>query len=128
MLTSRLYSLNTRQEVFSSVAIADELPFELQAPKEQALRRGGGGRPRGVPNQSFITEKSGIPTARGNAKSFIFSGVEAKGVSIADVNQDGKNEVIVITPTAVIVYQVRAGKMRELVRFDEGVGNDFRWL
>ncbi len=128
VLTSRLYSLNTRQEVFSSVAIADELPFELQAPKERALRRGGGGRPRGVPNQSFITEKSGIPTARGNAKSFIFSGVEAKGVSIADVNQDGKNEVIVITPTAVIVYQVRAGKMRELVRFDEGVGNDFRWL
>ncbi len=128
VLTSRLFSLNTRQEVFSSVAIADELPFEQQAPKEQALRRGGGRGIPGVPNQSFITEKSGIPTARGNAKSFVFSNMETRGISIADVNQDGKNEVVVITPTAVIVYQMKAGKMRELIRFDEGVGNDFRWL
>ena len=49
-------------------------------------------------------------------------------MSVADVDGDGKNEIIVITPGAVIVYRLEQNQMREIARFDEGAGNDFRWL
>ncbi len=128
-LSSRIVELSTRKEVFKAVAIADELPFEQRAPKEQALIRGGGGTSvPGVPNQSFITNKSGIPGARGNITNFLFSGQEFRGVVVADLNKDGKNEVIVITTHEVIAYQIGDNRMREVARFNEGVGNDFRWI
>ncbi|MEE9240690.1 MAG: FG-GAP-like repeat-containing protein, partial [bacterium] len=129
VLTSRLISLATRKEVFSAVAIADELPFEQRAPKEQTLRRGGGGLvAKGAPNQTFITDKSGIPGQRANVSSFVFSDMEVRGVSIADVTGDGKNEMVVISSTDLVVYRIERGRMRELARFGEGAGNDFRWL
>lgn len=128
ILTSRLFSLAGRKDIFSAVAIADELPFEQQAPREQALRRGGGGRVQGAPNQSFIRNRTGIPSASGNARSFVFSDMELRGISIADVNGDGKNEVAVITSNELVIYQIDRTKIRELARFNEGIGNDFRWL
>ncbi|MBT3349932.1 MAG: hypothetical protein HOC91_10615 [Nitrospinaceae bacterium] len=128
ILTSRLFSLDGRKDIFSAVSIADDLPFEQQAPKEQALRRSGGGRVHGTPNQAFIRNKSGIPSASGKARRFTFSDIAIRGVSIADVDGDGKNEVVAITSNELIIYQIDRDKIRELARFNEGSVNDFRWL
>jgi hypothetical protein len=128
ILTSRLFSLDGRKDVFSAVSIADDLPFAQLAPREQALQRGGGVRAQGAPNQAFIRNKSGIPSASGNAKSFAFSDIEIRGISIADVDGDGKNEVVLITSSELVIYQIDRDKIRELARFNEGSGNDFRWL
>ncbi len=128
-LSIRIVELSTRKDVFKAVAIADELPFEQGTPREQALIRGGGGTSApGVPNQSFITNRTGIPGAQGNITNFLFSGQEFRGVAVADINKDGKNEVIVITTHEVIAYQIGDNRMREVARFNEGVGNDFRWI
>ena len=128
VMTSRLISLKEGRELFSAVAIAGDLPFEQLAPKEQALRRKGDRRPQSAPNQSFIVTQSGISSAGRFARSFVFSDLEVRGIAIADVNKDGKNEVVVIGTHQVIVYQLSGSRIRELARFDEGVGNDFRWL
>lgn len=128
ILTSRLFSLAGRKDIFSAVSIADDLPFEQQAPREQALRRGGGGRVQGAPNQAFVRNRSGIPSASGNARSFQFTDMEIRGISIADVDGDGKNEVAVITSHELVVYHIDRNRTREMARFSEGAGNDFRWL
>jgi len=127
VIASRLYSLKEDREVFSAVAISSDLPFEQLAPKVQALRRRGEGRPIIAPNQSFAVARSGTPGGR-SSKAFVFSDLEVRGVTIADVNKDGKNEVVVIGTHKVVVYQLSGSRMRELARFDEGGGNDFRWL
>ncbi len=128
-LSSRIVELSSRKDLFKAVAIADELPFEQRAPREQALIRGGGGTGApGIPNQSFVRNQTGIPGARGKTSNFLFSGQEFRGVAVSDVNQDGKNEVVIITTYEVIVYQIEGSRMREVARFNEGVGNDFRWI
>ena len=61
-------------------------------------------------------------------KSYSFDKFAIRGMSVADVDGDGKNEIVLMTPTRVIVYRFENDRMRELARFDEGAANDFRWL
>ena len=72
--------------------------------------------------------REGAPGRTGGVKSYLFDKVSFRGLSVADVDGDGKNEVIVITPTQVIVSRFENNRMREIARFDEGAANDFRWL
>lgn len=128
ILSTRLFSLTTKEELFKAVAIADELPFELGPPKVQELRRGEGGTRAGPANESFVLAREGVPSGRGGQKSYSFDKVAFRGMSVADVDGDGKNEVVLITPTEVIVYRFENNRMREFTRFDGGAANDFRWL
>ncbi len=128
ILSTRLLSLTTREEIFKAVSIADELPFKQGLPKEQELRRGeGGGRP-GQANESFVLSRQGVPGGGGGVKSYQFDKISFRGMSVADVDGDGKKEVVLITPDRVIVYRFEGGGMREIARFDEGAANDFRWI
>ncbi len=128
ILSTRLLSLTTKEELFKAVAIADELPFEQGPPKVQDLRRGEGGGRAGPANESFVLAREGVPSGRGGQKSYQFDKVAFRGMSVADVDGDGKKEVVIITPTQVIVYRFEESRMREVARFDEGAANDFRWL
>ncbi len=127
VLSARLLSLTARKEIFKAVALAGDLPFEQGDPKAQALRRGAGGARASSANPSFVLDREGVPGARGGARSYLFDGASFRGVSVADVNGDGKNEVAVIAAGAVVVYRLEGGRMRELARFDDGA-SDFRWL
>ena len=128
ILSTRLLSLTTRKELFQAVAVADELPFEQGPPKEQDLKRGeGGGRP-GPANESFVLNRDGLSSEGGEVKRHFFNKVSFRGLSVADVDGDGKKEVAFITPTQVIVYRFEQNRKREIARFDGGAGNDFRWL
>lgn len=127
VLSVRLLSLTTRREMFKALAIADDLPFEQGDPQAQALRRGEGGARASSANPSFVLDREGVPGAHGGARSYLFDGVSFRGVSVADVNGDGKNEVAVIAAGAVVVYRLEGGRMRELARFDDEA-SDFRWL
>ena len=129
ILSTRLLSLTTKEELFKAVAIADELPFDQGlAPKEQELNRGEGGMRAGPANESFVLAREGAPGRAGGVRSYSFDKVAFRGMSVADVDGDGKNEVILITQTQVIVYRFENNRMREVARFDEGAANDFRWL
>ena len=128
ILSTRLLSLTTKKELFKAVAIADELPFEQGPPKVQELRRGAGETRAGPANESFVLAREGAPGRAGGVKSYSFDKVSFRGMSVADVDGDGKNEIVLITPTRVIVYRFEANRMREIARFDEGTANDFRWL
>jgi hypothetical protein len=128
ILSTRLLSLTTKKELFKAVAIADELPFEQGLPKVQELRRAGDGVRAGPANESFVLAREGAPGRAGGVKSYSFDKAAFRGVSVADVDGDGKNEVIVISQTQVIVYRFEQNRMREVARFDEGAANDFRWL
>ncbi len=128
ILSTRLLSLTTRKELFKAVAIADELPFEQGPPKVQDLKRGEGGVRPGPANESFVLAREGAPGRTGGVRSYSFDKVAFRGMSVTDVDGDGKNEIVVITPTQVIVYRFEAKQMREVARFDEGAANDFRWL
>ncbi len=128
ILSTRLLSLTTRKEIFRAVSIADELPFEQRPPKEQELRRGDGGGRAGAANASFVLDRQGVPGAAGGTRSYLFHSLSFRGVSVADVNNDGKKEVVLITSGQVLVYRLEQNRMREIARFDEGAANDFRWL
>ena len=128
ILSTRLLSLTTRKELFKAVAIADELPFEQGPPKVQELRRGAGETRAGPANESFVLARESAPGRAGGVKSYSFDKVSFRGLSVADVDGDGKNEVVIITPTRVIVYRFDENRMREIARFDEGAANDFRWI
>ncbi|MEK6709318.1 MAG: FG-GAP-like repeat-containing protein [Nitrospinota bacterium] len=133
VITSRLLSLTTGQELFQAVAIADDLPYQQRAPREQALRRdaGGQGQPAAgvpAPPAGFILSREGVPGAQRGGASYVFNDVTFRGLAVADVNGDGKNEVVIITQTQLIVYQFSEGRMRELARYDDGRTNDFRWV
>ena len=128
VLSARLLSLTARKEIFRAVSIAGGLPFEQGEPRAQALRRGEEGARVSSANSSFVLDRQGVPGARGGVRSYLFDGVSFRGMSVADVNGDGKNEVVVITADAVVVYRFEGGRMREIARFDEGAANDFRWL
>ncbi|MDE0331796.1 MAG: FG-GAP-like repeat-containing protein [Nitrospinae bacterium] len=128
ILSTRLLSLTTKEELFKAVAIADELPFEQGPPKEQELIRGEGERRAGPANESFVLVREGAPGRAGGVKSYSLGKSVCRGVSVADVDGDGKNEVVLITQTQVIVYNFEANQMREVARFDGGAANDFRWL
>ena len=128
ILSTRLLSLTTRKELFKAVAIADELPFEQGPPKEQELKRGEGGGPTRSANESFVLAREGAPGRTGGVRSYLFDKVSFRGLSVADVDGDGKNEIVLITPTQVIVSRFENNRMREIARFDEGAANDFRWL
>ena len=130
VITSRLLSLTTRQEIFQTVAIADELPFEQRAPREQALRRGGAGASAVglASNPSFILNREGVPGAKGRVTNFTFDGHQFRGIAVGDLDGDGKNEVVIITPGQVLVFQFAGNRMREMARFDDGRTNDYRWV
>lgn len=128
IITSRLLSLTTRKELFRAVTIAGDLPFEQRAPKEQVLRRGTGGRRKRLANTSFSRGRLGIPGARGGVSNFVFNDVTFRGVTIADINNDKKNEILIITTHELIAYQISEGRIREVARFDAGVANEFRWI
>lgn len=128
ILSTRLLSLTTKKELFKAVAIADELPFEQGPPKVQDLKRGEGGARPGPANESFVLAREGAPGRAGGVKSYSFDKVSFRGMSVADVDGDGKNEIVLITPTQVIVSRFEDIRMREIARFDEGAANDFRWL
>lgn len=128
ILSTRLLSLTTKEELFKAVAIADELPFEQRPPKVQELRRDEGGRRAGPANESFVLAREGVLSRGGGQKSYSFDKVAIRGMSLADVDGDGKNEVVLITQTQVIVYRFEGNQMREVARFDGGAANDFRWL
>ena len=128
ILSTRLLSLTTKEELFKAVAIADELPFEQRAPKVQELRRGEGGSRAGPANENFVLAREGGPARAGGVKSYSFGKVTIRGMSLADVDGDGKNEVVLIKQTQVIVYRFEGNRMTEVARFDEGAANDFRWL
>ncbi len=128
ILSTRLLSLTTKEELFKAVAIADELPFEQRPPKVQELRRAGDDVRAGPANESFVLAREGGPGRAGGVKSYSFDKVTIRGMSLADVDGDGKNEVVLITQTQVIVYRFENNRMREVARFDEGAANDFRWL
>ena len=128
ILSTRLLSLTTKEELFKAVAIADELPFEQGPPTVQELKRGGGETRAGPANENFVLSREGAPGRAGGVRSYSFDKVALRGMSVADVNGDGKNEVVLITQTQVIVNRFDGNRMREVARFDEGAANDFRWL
>ena len=128
ILSTRLLSLTTKKELFKAVAIADELPFEQRPPKEQELRRAGDGVRAGPANESFVLAREGAPGRAGGVRSYFFDKIAFRGMSVADVDGDGKNEVVLITQTQVIVYRFEQNRMREVALFDEGAANNFRWL
>ena len=129
ILSTRLLSLTTKEELFKAVAIADELPFDQSLPpKVQELKRGEGGRRAGPANESFVLAREGAPGRPGGVKSYPFNKLAIRGMSVADVDGDAKNEVVLITQTQVIVYRFENNRMHEVARFDEGAANDFRWL
>lgn len=128
ILSTRLLSLTTKEELFKAVAIADELPFEQGPPKEQELRRDAGEGRAGPSNESFVLSREGVRGRAGGVKSYSFDKVAIRGMSVADVDGDGKNEVVLITPTQVIVNRFEKNRMREVARYDGGAANDFRWL
>ncbi len=128
ILSTRLLSLTTKEELFKAVAIADELPFEQGPPKVQELIRGEGESRAGPANESFVLAREGAPGRAGGVKSYSFDKFAIRGMSVADVDGDGKNEIVLITQTQVLVYRFENNRMRELARFDEGAANDFRWL
>ena len=128
ILSTRLLSLTTKEELFKTVAIADELPFEQGPPKVQELKRGEGESRAGPANESFVLAREGAPGRAGGVKSYSFDKFAIRGMSVADVDGDGKNEIVLMTPTRVIVYRFENDRMREVARFDEGAANDFRWL
>ena len=129
ILSTRLLSLTTKEELFKAVAIADELPFDQSLPPQvKDLNRGEGGGRSGPANESFVLAREGAPGRAGGVKSYSFDKVSFRGMSVADVDGDGKNEVVLITQTQVIVNRFENNRMREIARFDEGAANDFRWL
>lgn len=129
ILSTRLLSLTTKEELFKAVAIADELPFDQSLPpRAQELRRGEDAGRAGPANESFVLAREGARERTGGVKSYSFDKVSFRGMSVADVDGDGKNEVVLITPTRVIVYRFEGNQMREVASFDEGASNDFRWL
>lgn len=128
ILSTRLLSLTTKEELFKAVAIADELPFEQGPPKVQELKRGGGETRAGPANESFVLAREGVPSRGGGQKSYSFEKAAFRGLSLADVDGDGKNEVVLITQTQVLVNRFENNRMREVARFDGGAANDFRWL
>ena len=129
ILSTRLFSLTTKEELFKAVAIADELPFDQSLPpKVQELKRGEGEMRAGPANESFVLAREGVPSGGGGQKSYSFDKAAFRGLSVADVDGDGKNEVVLITQTQIIVYRLEANRMREVARFDGGAANDFRWL
>ncbi|MCY3824095.1 MAG: FG-GAP-like repeat-containing protein, partial [Nitrospinae bacterium] len=129
ILSSRLLSLTTKEELFKAVAIADELPFDQGLPpKVQDLKRGEGDTRAGPANESFVLTREGGPGRAGGVISYPFDKVAIRGMSLVDVDGDGKNEVVLITPTQVLVNRFEENRMREVARFDEGAANDFRWL
>ena len=128
ILSTRLLSLTTKKELFKAVAIADELPFEQGPPKVQELRRGGDGVRAGPANENFVLAREGGPGRAGGVKSYSFDKAAFRGMSLADVDGDGKNEVLLITQTQIIVNRFENNRMQEIARFDEGAANDFRWL
>ena len=129
ILSTRLLSLTTKEELFKAVAIADELPFDQSLPpKVQELKRGEGETRAGPANENFVLAREGGPGRAGGVKSYSFDKAAFRGMSLADVDGDGKNEVVLITQTQVIVNRFEGNRMREVARFDEGAANDFRWL
>ncbi len=129
ILSTRLLSLTTKEELFKAVAIADELPFDQSLPPQvKDLNRGEGDGRSGPANESFVLAREGAPGRAGGVKSYSFDKVAFRGMSVADVDGDGKKEVVLITQTQVIVYRFENNRMREIARFDEGAANDFRWL
>jgi hypothetical protein len=128
IITGRLISLSTRDELFKTEIIAKEFPFEQRAPREQSLRRGAGGRQDLSPDLNLIFSRKGMPGGAGQVKRFVFNEVNFRGVAVVDTNKDGKNEVLVIGHNSLSAYQIGSGQLREVARFDLPVSNDFRWI
>ncbi len=128
IFSTRLLSLTTKEELFKAVAIADELPFDQGlAPRVQELRRGGRER-AGPANESFVFAREGSPGKADGMKSYSFDKVALRGLSLTDVDGDGKNEIVLITQTQVIVNRFDGNRLREIARFEGGAANDFRWI
>ena len=128
VITARLISLSTRDELFKTEIIAEEFPFEQRAPREQSLRRGEGGRQDSSANSNLIYSRKGMPGGGGQVRSFVFNEVSFRGVAVTDINKDGSNEVVVIGRNSLSAYQIGRGQLREVARFDLPVSNDFRWI
>jgi hypothetical protein len=84
--------------------LSEQLPShqaKLASPREQAVQR------------SFLTPKDGLVKYVGK-QEFLFKIVD---LDVGDINGDGREELVVIAPNRVIVYDYRNKKLKQVARF-----------
>ena len=129
-LKSKIISLSSRRVLFEAISSVSKLPYAQGVPKKGTLKRGKRRRGFFAFGGNFQRSTSGLPgvSMMGGVKAFHFDKLGVRGVVVTDLDKDGKNELLIMTSTQLIAFQILNNKIRELFRYDAGVGNDFRWI
>ena len=129
-LKSKIISLSSKSVLFETIASVSNLPYAQGVPKKGTLKRGQKRRGFFSFGGNFQASTSGLPgvSVMGGVKAYHFDKMEIRGVVVSDLDNDGKKEIVVLTSTQLIAFQILDNKIRELFRYDGGVGNDFRWI
>ena len=129
-LKSKIISLSSKRILFEAISSVDNLPYEQGVPKKGTLKRGKRRRGFFAFGGNFQRSTSGLPgvSVMGGVKAFHFDKLAVRGIAVSDLDKDGKNELVILTSTQLIAFQIINNKIRELFRYDGGVGNDFRWM
>ena len=129
-LKSKIISLSSRRVLFEAISSVSNLPYAQGVPKKGTLKRGKRRRGFFAFGGNFQRSTSGLPgvSMMGGVKAFHFDKLGVRGVVVTDLDKDGKNELLIMTSTQLIAFQILNNKIRELFRYDAGVGNDFRWI
>ena len=129
-LKSKIISLSSKRVLFEAIASVSNLPYAQGVPKKGTLRRGKKRKGFFAFGGNFQRSTSGLPgvSVMGGVKSYHFDKIGVRGVVVSDLDKDGKKELVVLTSTELIAFQILNNKIRELFRYDAGVGNDFRWI
>ncbi|MED5578539.1 MAG: hypothetical protein VX794_00735 [Nitrospinota bacterium] len=129
-LKSKVISLTSKRVLFEAIASVSRVPYAQGVPKKGTLKRGKRRRGFFAFGGNFQKSTSGLPgiSIMGGVKAFHFDKLGVRGVAVSDLDLDGKNELVILTSTELIAFQILNNKIRELFRYDAGVGNDFRWM
>ncbi|MCH8157250.1 MAG: VCBS repeat-containing protein [Nitrospinae bacterium] len=105
VLSYRLYSTQTGTLQKQAKILADQLPMERPARRRPAREQ--------ETQRSFARETEALVRYVGK-QEFRFKIVD---FDMGDINGDGRKELVVVTPTRVIVYTYRDKKFKQVARF-----------
>ena len=104
VISYKLYSTRTGQLEKQAKILSDHPPGQrakLAPPRENQVQR------------SFLSPKEGLVKYVGK-QEFLFEIVD---LDVGDINGDGREELVVIAPNRVIVYDYRNKKLKQVARF-----------
>ena len=113
ILEFTIISLSSKRTLFEAISSVDNLPYEQGVPKKGALKRGKRRRGFFAFGGNFQRSTSGLPgvSVMGGVKAFHFDKLSVRGIAVSDLDKDGKNELVVLTSTQLIAFQIINNKL-----------------